>query len=466
MIGARRGRAVRRRVGGDARGLWLVGGGGGGGGVTPVEYVATSGPFATGTATLPSHEEGDLLVAFSLSNASTDITISGWVKDAYAGLAWKFAGPSESNPTVTTPGECVLVSFRNVDQGQPFWTSTPTAYADQKFLITATSIQIDAGVHGPTPDAGFLPVAWARTVDEQDFTLATPNGFTMLYGTNAAGWGVVGTSGWTGGVVYQELGSAGSFSWPVMTIPVAENLLSTGVVLAPAGHAPSAPHVGMVPNTIDAGMNSITSPVSLNTGAGTTGHPHMLVAEGDLLVAAIYWRYTTSMAITPPSGWTLRVDQQWSLFGFQVYTKVATAGDAHTANTYQFSWTGTASAFGGSLIGVKGLDTATPLDVAVVQNNGSGTSHTPPSATPVTDGALALAIVGCDDNLANQFVSGSDQGFTFDYTFGASAGSDCSVAFASKTIPTAGSVTAPTFEQLGASSRQWGGALLMIRPAA
>src|SRR5919197_147126 len=143
--------------------------------------------------------------------------------------------------------------------------------------------------------------------------------------------------------------------------------------------------VAMVPATVSAagitfraassGSNLATTTLQLPIPAG--------VVSGDVMLAGVSVRGKPT--ITPPSGWTVVVDNQLaSTIRQTVYVHVA--GGAEPANvTWTFSKAGSAS---GGIVAYTGVDTANPIDAAAGQTQSSATITAPSVTTSASDDML------------------------------------------------------------------------------
>ena len=125
------------------------------------------------------------------------------------------------------------------------------------------------------------------------------------------------------------------------------------------------------------------------TGATLTVTKPSGTATNDVLVASIAVT-PSSVAITPPSGWTLvrRVDNAGPTSNsLAVYYKAAVAGEPAS---YAWGVSGAAFAVGG-VQAFTGIDTANPVLVENGQATASSTTHATPSITTSVSNAMLVA---------------------------------------------------------------------------
>jgi hypothetical protein len=150
----------------------------------------------------------------------------------------------------------------------------------------------------------------------------------------------------------------------------------------------AAPIVAGTPTTVDSGGSNVTS-ITLDLPAG--------LANGDLLVAAVFFQNSTGDLITAPSGWTrIGADTAAELrpSGFYVRPVPTASG---TPTTFSFSTSASAGRALGVCFRVSGADLSSYLDVVSDKSSGTGTtSCVLPSMT--TAGADRLVLGYCYTN--------------------------------------------------------------------
>lgn len=127
-------------------------------------------------------------------------------------------------------------------------------------------------------------------------------------------------------------------------------------------------------------------------------------AAGDFLLAGVYTNsgHTVSVA---PSGWTAIVEGLEDSAGdsaISVYHKIA--GASEPATYTDFLTFANAESGGGFVSAWTGVDQTTPLDVAALsEGSTSANAHDSPAITPVTSGAVLVAVFSADPGGARTF---------------------------------------------------------------
>jgi RHS repeat-associated protein len=125
------------------------------------------------------------------------------------------------------------------------------------------------------------------------------------------------------------------------------------------------------------------------TGATLTINKPSGVAANDVLIASIALT-PSSVAIAPPSGWTLirRSDNAGPTSNsLAVYYKVAGAAEP---SSYPWGVSGASFTVGG-IQAFSGVDTASPIDVEYGQSTPSATTHATPSITTTTANSMIVS---------------------------------------------------------------------------
>jgi len=185
--------------------------------------------------------------------------------------------------------------------------------------------------------------------------------------------------------------------------------------------------------------------------------------EGDYLLLS-YQTQGGDPSHSVPSGWT-QIGSTLSI------------GSAPTAKTSLFakfagpseasvSFTIASQNMGGHCVAFRGVDTSSPQDATAVGSTQltADTSWQPTGVTTVTDDAVVANFVTCV-SLASLSLGTAD-GFTLraggdDYD--TTQGADWAVGVATKTVPTAGAVTSPTWS--AAVSGRWTNHTVALRPS-
>jgi hypothetical protein len=130
----------------------------------------------------------------------------------------------------------------------------------------------------------------------------------------------------------------------------------------------------------------------VNFGANATGTTSLSVANpasiqnGDLLIAFIL-DHATSGSTAGATGWTRRLGAGGTGGRFQVFTAIQGAGGLGAG---PHAWSGLTTRAQGRIIAYRGVDNATPMDVAGShRQNASGTTGTT-TITPVTAGNMIV----------------------------------------------------------------------------
>lgn len=116
----------------------------------------------------------------------------------------------------------------------------------------------------------------------------------------------------------------------------------------------------------------------------------------------------------------------------------------------------------------RGVNTGTPLDVAVTTSSGSGsTSPNPPSITPVTAGAAVVALGFLDDSIITNATPPTGY---IDGAFVATGGGAAATASASgmvswKLLATPAAEDPGAYSTTGGSADDWIGVTIALRPA-
>lgn len=155
-------------------------------------------------------------------------------------------------------------------------------------------------------------------------------------------------------------------------------------------------------------------------------------ASGDLLLAGVVTNSTHNVS-SPPSGWTMIVQDMTdtaSDCGLSLYYKVAGGSEPSTYTDWL--------TFGASEIVLPfisawtGVHTTTPMDTTPLsEGSGSATAHDTPAITPVTAGAMLVAVMVADPAGAQSFTW--DGGITPRLNDDGGAAGDFFVTIGSKT---------------------------------
>lgn len=198
------------------------------------------------------------------------------------------------------------------------------------------------------------------------------------------------------------------------------------------------------------------SDVALDVPAG--------VGTGDLMIACLVHENDTGNTWTPPSGWTLRVDEQatggtpGSPPTLSIWYRFA-SGEEPASYTWSAS---VANGLIGALVAYRGVDSSTPFDASDVAATGASGEVDPGSITTVTDGAFVVAVGFADDDTSWSALSSGYNSRATAYDAGNGNGSrlgicDLEVASAGATNPG---------EYTSGDSEEWGAITLALRPSA
>lgn len=183
------------------------------------------------------------------------------------------------------------------------------------------------------------------------------------------------------------------------------------------------------------------------------------VAVGDYALATVVTRDNTQTVTL--SGWSSVASQDnGSGLKTWVFGKVWSGSESLTASigSGAAGWSGFIAAF-------SGVSNASPIDAtAVASTSAAAQDWAPTGVTTNTPQAMVVSIVGVDDdddlalNDANGFyILAGGTAYT------STAGNDSSVGLAYKSVPSAGSVTSPTWRQVANGPDLWTGITLALR---
>ncbi len=159
--------------------------------------------------------------------------------------------------------------------------------------------------------------------------------------------------------------------------------------------------------------NNGTSGTSINVASGdVTG-----LADGDLLIAAVFLDDQSTASITGPGGWTKPAalddaDSSARQRQLAIFYKIASG---ETGN-WTFSQDGAADNMAAVVNAFTGVDQATPIDVTPVSGHTlSGQNDDtpdPPSITTVTAGAWVMTYCGMNGNSSSHTAVTQPTGYT------------------------------------------------------
>lgn len=272
-----------------------------------------------------------------------------------ASLFYKFAAAGEPDPTIThTGGNSIIArcsAFRGVDPTTPFDVAFAPQYSGSD-----------------------------RTVETGSVTTAT-NGAMLLFAlhanNNPNGYTVTTTGGLTWTQEYYSRTGAGSNA----AVGLYSATQSTAGAIGPLqattpNNQPAAESHGVL-----LALRPAVSGLTINRPANA--------AAGDVMIASIAVRPST-IAVTPPAGWTLiRQVPQPNANSSVLSTYYRVAGAAEPAS---YTWTfggGAHTGAVGGIAGFSGVDTTTPIDDENGVATASSVNHAAPSvATTQSDGML------------------------------------------------------------------------------
>jgi len=205
------------------------------------------------------------------------------------------------------------------------------------------------------------------------------------------------------------------------------------------------------------------------TGSGSAASVSVTIPAttqiGDLIL--VHLGNVGNDTVGTPAGWTSLLTQvaTGNTATQNILYKVAEAGDIGATATFTFS--SASHACCAECRVYKGVDTTTPIDVAISQSTGSSTSPTGPGVTTVTDGAIAVAFYLAVDGGPTGPTWTAPSGYANEYTTTTARASGAQAALAAydKAITPAGATGDAVATISSSGLNRWCGALLAIRPA-
>lgn len=277
--------------------------------------------------------------AYSLSSSAT----------LRASLFYKLSAATETNPVITHPGGGRIVSrctrFRGVDPSNPLDVASAAQFAASSATVTSGSLSTlsnndlllfaaHLSANPNAPNSLGTPAGWIRPY----YSRVTQNAIGLHYRAQAA---------------------------PALVGPISATASAT------------AENVGVL-----LALRAAAS-LTINKPAGTVA--------GDVMIAAVA-STPSSIAITPPSGWTLIQSQQQSANTSSVLsTYYRVAGAAEPASYTWLLTSGHGGAVGG-ILSYSGVDNALPIDVSAKAATPSSLNHTAPSVTTTVTGAMLVTV--------------------------------------------------------------------------
>lgn len=191
------------------------------------------------------------------------------------------------------------------------------------------------------------------------------------------------------------------------------------------------------------------------------------VADGDLLVAAVFFR-NASGTVTPPSGWALLGTLNTTNETFGLYYKYIPTASGEAATSYSFSTTGGASRNLIIIFRVTGAVPSSPQDAAGALAAYTGTtSVVDPAVTAVDPESLLLAFNIANTSTGSQPVFTAPAGMTEvgQITVSNATPASSSIQVAQQALSSSGSTGTRTFTMSPAATNS-GGIMVTIRAPA
>ncbi len=285
-----------------------------------------------------------------------------------------------TNTPTDTPTSTATSTLTNTPTQTATATATPTATATSTPTDTATP------TNTPTDTATFTPTSTATDTATPTLTNTptdTPTDTATFTPTSTA------TDTATPTLTNTPTDTPTNTATPTATNTPTNTLLATDTptntatptLTSTATLTPTnTPTVTNTPTPTVSPNPSLRAVSSGNNGAGTTSltlNTPAGVATGDVMVAHVVVR-ATSTTITPPSGWVLiRRDNTTSSIGVALYYKIASAPEP-AGQTFTFSSAEQAS---GGIAAYSGVNNSSPIDASSGQYNPSTGTITAPSVT-------------------------------------------------------------------------------------
>lgn len=138
-----------------------------------------------------------------------------------------------------------------------------------------------------------------------------------------------------------------------------------------------------------------------NRADTTTGGITMVgfagLAVGNLMIAHIF-NGATGRTFTPPAGWTLVDSRDSGSQKSAIYSKIADASDV-SGNSWNFGISGAASSSIGAIMRFNGNRLNLVVPASSGQSNGSSTTASAPTITPVEASSGILFVVALNNNV-------------------------------------------------------------------
>jgi hypothetical protein len=198
-----------------------------------------------------------------------------------------------------------------------------------------------------------------------------------------------------------------------------------------------------------------------NGTVGATNNVPAGTADGHYLL----WRWSgagNASVPTTPAGWNLLQSGTTTVNGMAVYGRVAASEPA----SYNFGTLAAAIRQSSTMVAFSGVDTVTPIDVAIAAFVAGTTATTCPACTPVTPGAwvIGLGDANVASGVTNTTFSSANLTAIDAQVSSTQAAATNNVGACGHFVWTSGAFT-PTWTTSNASVRTLGGSLA-LRPAA
>ena len=307
------------------------------------------------TATLPAAVLGDMFFCQVTANDNSAHSMpAGW-NLAYslssgstlrASLFYKVSGAKESNPLISHSGKGSISArcsrFSGMDANNPFDVVYAARFSAKSSAVSSASFS--------TQSSNTLLLFAAHLADNPK-SLSMPSGWTQPYFSGA---------------------NSSAVGWHYKTQV-----------------APSP--VGPISATASAASDNYGVLLALRAASNLVIGKPAATATGDVMIAALTVTPST-IALTPPAGWTLIQSQQQTKATSSVlstYYRVASSSEPAS-----YAWTfssGHAGAVGGIATYV-GVNNTLPVDVSAKAATAKSASHTAPSVTTTLAGDMLVSI--------------------------------------------------------------------------
>lgn len=277
--------------------------------------------------------------AYSLSNSAT----------LRASLFYKVSAATETNPVITHAGGGRIVSrctrFRGVDPSNPLDVAVAAQYAANAATVSSGSLNTQS------PNDMLLFAAHLTATPNAPNSLTTPGGWARSYYSRSTQNAI--------GLYYR-----------VQATPAQVNPIS-------ATASAAAENVGVL-----LALRAASS-LTINKPAGTVA--------GDVMIAAVASTPAT-IAITPPSGWTLIQSQPQTTNTASVLSTYYRVAGAAEPTSYTWVLTSGHGGAVGGILSYSGVDNAAPIDASAKAATPRSLNHAAPSVTSSVTGDMLVTV--------------------------------------------------------------------------